>query len=305
MPGLADCTSMDDYFLKYGEYHVENARQLLEPYHTPGVDPTLDFSDIKEFNPDRVPLPAQEHVITATVRGLQHTKGGFYGCEMGTGKTIMAMISAFKLLKGRGRVIVFCPDHIISKWSEEIETTIPNAKVITFENWKEVIHYYWEIGDFGWGPKRWQKPEGMEFAIIGRDQSKLMPNAPNMGEEKNCFDGKRRKEGGSYRRKVGTEAIRDEFGDRIWDQNTYSYKTKPVFARVYQCPKCGKQIVAKKTGMPIDVAKSTSGVTCDGRYAVEIRDKDSTESGKDRIGPLSSQYADAKEGQLISPRKTH
>lgn len=275
---------------------------LLNPIHDPARDEPLDFSDIEQFNPKRVPLPGQAHVITAMVKGMRSgCKGGFNSGEMGVGKSLMGAVAAYKYCNGRGRVLVMCPDHTIDKWAEEIKSTIPNCRVLTFDNWKEVVHYSWTIMDTRKsGAKRWIDPVGMEYVIVGRDQSKRLPTScPNMGEEKNCFDGQRREHVGSFKRLIGWEDAKDEYGNTIWDADEGKIKREPVYSRIYRCPSCGNAIMDRKKGIPIDVAASKDGICCDGRYAVEIK-KDGSAHGKDRILLTGSAFASAPEGKLVS-----
>ena len=61
-----------------------------------------------------------------------------------TGKTILGMCSvhshAIQKEKTKYyRAIVMCPDHLIDKWVREIQETIPDVDVMTFENWKSCI----------------------------------------------------------------------------------------------------------------------------------------------------------------------
>lgn len=278
----------------------------------------MDFSDIAMHNPARKPLPGQAHVITAMVKGLRRDRGGFNSGEMGVGKSLMAAVAAYKLLNGKGRVMLMVPDHTIDKWCDEIRTTIPNCNVISFDKWTEVIHYFWSVADFRhtmpktsganeesvarWAnhtvAKRWMEPTGVDYVIIGRDQSKYLPNCPNMGEAKACFDGKVREFGGSTRRCVGHELVLDENGEKIWDEEACGWKKKPVVARIYRCPSCGAPIVDRKKGLPIDVAKSASGLRCTARIGVEVRDPDAKHQGKDKI-LLDGRYSDAPAGKLI------
>ena len=64
------------------------------------------------------------------------------------GKTITAVATIHEHAKrsrrkggrnGRYRAIIICPDHLINKWVQEIETTILDARVITIKKWSEIL----------------------------------------------------------------------------------------------------------------------------------------------------------------------
>ena len=150
-------TDPQDYLLTYGSLLGKQAEQSLEPLHVPGRDslPTLQLL--------RDPFAAQAHVIEATRKALSRQKAVLMVGEMGTGKTLMGMAAVHAHAQGRPyRALVFCPGQLIHKWQREIEGTIPNARVIQIESWKNLLHF-----------ERATKPTEVEWYIIARDRAKL------------------------------------------------------------------------------------------------------------------------------------
>jgi hypothetical protein len=67
---------------------VKKVTELLQPLHVPGRDPLPDFSDAT-----RQPFEPQAHVIAAAIKMLDETRRGMIVSEMGTGKTVMEMLT--------------------------------------------------------------------------------------------------------------------------------------------------------------------------------------------------------------------
>lgn len=129
--------TIDGYFAEFGEFHAHKAAEMLEPLHRPGIDPVPDFSTAL-----RQPFDGQAAAIAAAVKMLNTTRRGTIAAEMGTGKTIMGMLSIHAHAaqsarkggrNGKYRAIVLCPDHLIKKWRDEIEETVPGATAHTFD----------------------------------------------------------------------------------------------------------------------------------------------------------------------------
>jgi hypothetical protein len=127
--------TMDEYFVAYRDACIA-MMGLLEPLHRPGIDPLPDYSRYL-----RPPMPAQADVIAGAVKMLDEVKCGIISGEMGCGKTLMGMqaidVHAARSARKGGRnrkyrCVVLCPDHIITKWRDEIEATIPGAQVTIF-----------------------------------------------------------------------------------------------------------------------------------------------------------------------------
>ena len=137
MDTLDRIQTIDDYFAAFGRHHVQKASQLLQPLHVPGRDPLPDFS-----NMTREPFEPQAHVIAAAIRMLDATRRGIVVGECGTGKTLMGMLTIHQHAQrpvrqggcnGNYRAIILCPDHLIKKWRDELEETIPGVQVTLFD----------------------------------------------------------------------------------------------------------------------------------------------------------------------------
>jgi hypothetical protein len=276
MDTLDQIQTIDDYFAAYSSFHVRKASELLDPLHVPGRDPLPCFSELF-----RQPFEPQAHVISAAIKMLDETRRGMIVSECGTGKTLMGMLTIHKHAqqsvrkggrKGNYRAIVLCPDHLISKWRDELEEMIPGVKVTMFDaagkGCKHLITDMSRLYQSVRGPKgHWRKPRGAEWYILGRDQAKLMPARSGLGTKRKGF-GRRVIEAGSSRKFVVD--LEDENGNK-----------KRTIARRWVCPSCGKPIV-DKNGAPINVPKSTKLLTCDGKFGREIPEPDRKECGLDR-----------------------
>jgi len=70
------------------------------------------------------PFASQGEIIKACYKSLMSGNKAVYTvCEMGTGKTLMAIATAYILhrLNGLKRVLVICPPHLVLKWIQEIK----------------------------------------------------------------------------------------------------------------------------------------------------------------------------------------
>ncbi len=87
-------------------------------------------------------------------------------CEMGTGKTLLSIATAYALHKFKGlkRVLVVCPPHLVLKWVQEIKEALPFAKAYNL-NKKDIISQLEVI-------RKQPEPVSLEFYIIGRERVK-------------------------------------------------------------------------------------------------------------------------------------
>lgn len=257
--------SLDHYFQLFGSYHAKKAGEILDPLHVPGRDPTPDFSDM-----ERQPFPAQSHVVAAAIKMTDRLSRGIISAQMGTGKTTMSMLQIHKHAirsrrqggyNGNYRVICLFPDHLGSKWREEILATIPDAKVFLFgeqgEGCKALLK---DCGDI-WrslsnGTSRWTSPNGPEWYLIGRDAAKLMPSTTG-----SCHVQKGKHRGKPY-----------------WDPTVKEL----VYPRdLYLCPRCG-EVVKDKNGSPINPLTSSKRLRCSTKMMVEIM-----EGGSNQVSETS------------------
>jgi superfamily II DNA or RNA helicase len=136
MDNLDQIQTIDAYFSAFARHHAQKASQLLQPLHVPGRDPLPDFSAVA-----RQPFEPQAHIIAAAVKMLDATGRGIIAAECGSGKSTMGALTIHQHASrsvrqggrnGRYRAIILCPDHLIRKWRDELEETIPGVRVTLF-----------------------------------------------------------------------------------------------------------------------------------------------------------------------------
>lgn len=119
----------------------------------------------------RTPWPAQQLVIQGSSATLDALGVDVILGEPGCGKTLMMALVPWDQVMVRQhrpgvRVLVIAPDHLLAKWSREIQQTIPGAQVHALESWRDVLTHR----------EAWQQPPtGPEYWILGRDRAKLGP----------------------------------------------------------------------------------------------------------------------------------
>ncbi|MFM7930278.1 MAG: SNF2-related protein, partial [Pirellula sp.] len=101
--------------------------------------------------------------IQAVVEGWKaRRKGMILSAEMGTGKTICAIVATHAHANSQPyRALVVCPPHLQHKWVREIQMTLPDAKCQILGGYKDVL-----------GLKR-TKPSGPEWLIISGNKAKM------------------------------------------------------------------------------------------------------------------------------------
>jgi len=94
--------------------------------------------------------PAQVKAIGETVAMLRHHKAGFMVADCGAGKTAMGAAAIHLTMERRRnrpryrrkdapyRVLVMCPNHLVSKWQREAEWLVPNCTAIIVRTFPEV-----------------------------------------------------------------------------------------------------------------------------------------------------------------------
>ena len=158
--------SLKDFLNEYGESMAEKVTQELTVVHDPAADKEDAIAGILDTMTKK-PFPSQAEIIKACYKSLMSgNKADYVVCEMGTGKTLMAIAAANVLFKLKGicRVLVICPPHLVPKWIAEINDSLPEAKAYNF-NGKGIIGQLEKL--------RWQpKPTRLEFYVMGRERAK-------------------------------------------------------------------------------------------------------------------------------------
>lgn len=158
--------SLKDLLHEYGESMAEKVTRELTVIHDPAADREEGIVGILSMIIKK-PFPSQQEIIKACCKALMAgNKAPYTVCEMGTGKTLMAIAIAYVLHKLRGiaRVLVICPPHLVLKWIAEIKDSLPDALAYNY-NGKDVITRLNKI--------RQQPPSArLEFYVMGRERAK-------------------------------------------------------------------------------------------------------------------------------------
>ncbi len=271
-PPEAPTTTIDNYFQQYGKFHVAKATELLEPLHKPGVDELPKFEHVL-----RQPFEPQAHVIAAAMQMLTVQQRGVIVGEMGTGKTLMGMLSVHEHAKlsarkggrnGNYRAIILCPDHLIKKWKDELEETIGGVKVHTFDAAGkgqshligEMVALYEELRD----PqsfkrnKRWKKPVGANWYVLGRNQAKFLPTRQPKAMRRMTL-------------------VAEE------DTSTVPPTINKYPVRVDRCPTCGLPYKDKKGRSVQHITGGKNILKCESRWNIAMPDPDRKDCGLDCV----------------------
>ena len=158
--------SLKDFLNEYGESMAEKVTSELTVIHDPTVDKEEAIEGILS-QMTKKPFPSQQEIIKACCKAfVSGNKAPYTVCEMGTGKTLMAIAVAQVLHKEHGvcRVLVICPPHLVPKWIAEIKDSLPDALAYNF-NGRDVIT---RLGNISSLPK----PARLEFYVMGRERAK-------------------------------------------------------------------------------------------------------------------------------------
>lgn len=113
----------------------------------------------------RQPFVAQRHLILAARKLLLTDKAALVSGEMGTGKTLMAILIAAMDPIPR-RHIIMCPPHLVRKWVSEVEKTLPADVGTAFNfNGKDALEKLRRL-------PRSKNPTVHEFYVISRERAK-------------------------------------------------------------------------------------------------------------------------------------
>ena len=163
---MGNSISLKDFLEEYGESMAEKVTRELKVIHDPSVEKEDGISSLLRELKKR-PFASQGEIINACYKSLMSGNRAVYTvCEMGTGKTLMAIATAYVLHKFNGlkRVLVICPPHLVLKWIQEIKDSLTGIRAYNL-NGKDVIRQL-EIMRKGPAPAR------LEFFVIGRERAK-------------------------------------------------------------------------------------------------------------------------------------
>ena len=157
---------LKDFLHEYGESMAEKVTKELTVVHDPAADKEEIIAEILS-DMTKKPFLSQQEIIKACCKSLMSgNKAPYTVCEMGTGKTLMAIAIAYVLHKLLGicRILVICPPHLVLKWIAEINDSLPNAVAYNF-NGKDVISRLENI-------RKEPKPARLTFYVMGRERAK-------------------------------------------------------------------------------------------------------------------------------------
>lgn len=145
------------------EYLVEHGPAILRHLHSvlPARQGAEDEDDSRIAELARAPFPAQSLVMQGVAKTLKAEGAAIISGEMGVGKTLMMAGAAYLRHNGPFRSLVMCPPHLVKKWSREVQTTVPGAKVEIIRSFDEMIRLTRLVG---------QKPSSPEFYVMARSK---------------------------------------------------------------------------------------------------------------------------------------
>ena len=151
---------LKDFLAQYADTLLEQVRSVRPVGE--GQDDTAYRARAEELS--RKPYEKQMDTVLSLVHGFSAGRNAlFLTAEMGTGKTMMAITTAYLALPERSRVIVLCPSHLVSKWMREIQITVPGAIVHDLGEWSLTALLN----------LRRTPCQGREFYILGKEKAKL------------------------------------------------------------------------------------------------------------------------------------
>lgn len=157
---------LSQFITDFGEGLLEAVQAQNPAIYAESCPPTwVDM--LKQLK--RAPFEAQSQVIHAVISLLtQHQQpSAIINGEMGTGKTLMGIASAYMLHKmGYQRSLVIAPPHLVYKWRREIMQTVPNA-IVWILNGPDTLRKLLQLRGLQ------AKPEHPTFFILGRVRMRM------------------------------------------------------------------------------------------------------------------------------------
>ncbi len=163
---MENSISLKEFLDEYGESMARKVTEELTVVHDPATEKEEVIEGI--IGPMvKKPFPSQGEIIKACYKSLTTGNRAVYTvCEMGTGKTLMAIAVGELLhrLKGAKRVLVVCPPHLVLKWIKEVKDSLPGAKAYNL-NGRGILRQLQTL-------RKQPKPLALEFYVIGRERAK-------------------------------------------------------------------------------------------------------------------------------------
>ncbi|AWM80335.1 hypothetical protein DKL61_08170 [Gammaproteobacteria bacterium ESL0073] len=121
---------LSDFVEEFKSVLLDQLNQANPPVYSPDKANPLWQAVMDTLK--RKPFEAQADVVQAiaTLLVKRGEQAGIINAEMGTGKTMMAIVlAAIMYYEGYKRFLTIAPPHLVYKWRREILETIPEAKV--------------------------------------------------------------------------------------------------------------------------------------------------------------------------------
>jgi hypothetical protein len=143
---------------------LEDYKEVIRQHVIEQFQPLYTRADRKKRSGNfaclkRRPLAAQADAIAALSLALENQPGTFLVGEMGVGKTLIALVTAY--LRGEKNTLILCPPHLVEKWEKEIRDTLPACEVIHVRSITGLCKSY---------ESRTSSPR---FFILSRERAKL------------------------------------------------------------------------------------------------------------------------------------
>lgn len=164
----------------------------------------------------------QADVVNACLKKLETKRSAWLGAEMGTGKTLMGIMSAYGLYKktGKGqRVLIMAPPHLVRKWTRETKKALGDicSKVEVIRKKSDADRLVLPYAKI--------RPEGVEVYIVPREMAAL----------------------GHYWRGLKPLTVMKEVkvGKQVMKMPVPKTDEKGRF--IVRCPECGKEVPVLRT----------------------------------------------------------
>ncbi|MFW5758883.1 MAG: DEAD/DEAH box helicase family protein, partial [Bacteroidota bacterium] len=161
---------LKDFILGASDQLTDKVKDALNPLYNPGSKE----KNINEFTArcqqtNKIPYPAQQDTINALSLGYSKGKKALALVgEMGTGKTMMGLLTTVASNKKPKRNLIICPPSLVSTWVQEIKETLGNKANIVNANGHDSLELFINAKK-----NRKVKPKKHEFWVIGFNRAKL------------------------------------------------------------------------------------------------------------------------------------